>query len=761
MTIPAQYPVVIAEGNSATTVWSYNFEVPYQDDGSTPAVLVSTYTDPDVPTVINPSLYTIAGVGVVGGGSVTYPLSGSPLAAGHFIRIERNLAYTQGSAFPNTAFQPDQIEEGLDRLELQIQQIATSAGSGGGGGGGSGVASFNSRTGAVTLFDSDVTGALGFTPVDKAGDTMTGKLNMAAPGSGNVGLNVGVGTDPSGPVNGDLWATTAALKARVGGVTYDLLDVSTTVTLSDLTGRWKALIDYPGIDITGAVNSTTGWNLAIADLNSGLYDTLVLPSGSVKLAGPTTVITRGCSIIGAGIKSSILIGSGADTNPLIHFNIPDRPFHADQVVMSDFRMECIQNRIREAITCSWDGALVDSQTRLTMNNVEIQYGYLSGITVNNCIGGKFRNVNIYGGSYAIDQHAWNITASVGNYGVGLWWTDCEVGGWADAWKGSGHLEGLYWNHCVAGFCRRGITMLMTDTTNTPEFHIEGMTSEVYEYGVYIKNAAYVYISDNSYYLNPALGIPLYAIKVEDIATFTVHDNVAIGGGGVVWDFLKVLGACTSGESHHNTMNNLSGIGHRIAGTSNSIYVLDNNYRNTQTISFPTAIPYSDVSGTNANVQKGVRVYNDVAAGAAPIAFTRTSQAGFLFPTTFGVNNAFQIVTQLAPMVVWGGEEFVVQWAIAVDTPSVDLILQLRIREYNHRPSGPSPYTVFVVNNSRTSINDDRFVPQTITTGKVTRMVGEQTVRIIGSATDALFVLELQTDSGTVICTEAGLWAGGR
>ena len=38
------------------------------------------------------------------------------------------------------------------------------------------VTSFNARTGAVTLLLADVTAALGFTPVNKAGDTMTGTL---------------------------------------------------------------------------------------------------------------------------------------------------------------------------------------------------------------------------------------------------------------------------------------------------------------------------------------------------------------------------------------------------------------------------------------------------------------------------------------------------------------------------------------------------------------------------------------------------------
>lgn len=45
------------------------------------------------------------------------------------------------------------------------------------------VQSFNLRTGAISLASSDVTGALGFSPVNKAGDTLTGKLTTGVPGS--------------------------------------------------------------------------------------------------------------------------------------------------------------------------------------------------------------------------------------------------------------------------------------------------------------------------------------------------------------------------------------------------------------------------------------------------------------------------------------------------------------------------------------------------------------------------------------------------
>lgn len=79
----------------------------------------------------------------------------------------------------------------------------------------SGVTSFNTRTGAVTLLSADVIAALGYTPVNKSGDTMTGALSVpniiptsATPtvvlGSGagtGATMNSILGTNQSGQIN--------------------------------------------------------------------------------------------------------------------------------------------------------------------------------------------------------------------------------------------------------------------------------------------------------------------------------------------------------------------------------------------------------------------------------------------------------------------------------------------------------------------------------------------------------------------------------
>jgi hypothetical protein len=54
-----------------------------------------------------------------------------------------------------------------------------------------GVSSFNARTGAVSLTSADVTGALGYAPVSRTGDTMTGNLRIDGSGmAGDIGLTL-------------------------------------------------------------------------------------------------------------------------------------------------------------------------------------------------------------------------------------------------------------------------------------------------------------------------------------------------------------------------------------------------------------------------------------------------------------------------------------------------------------------------------------------------------------------------------------------
>lgn len=127
MTVGTTTSSVTYAGNGATTLFTFPFI------GVASADLEVIYTDTSgTQTILVPSQYTLVinAVPVGGlwgiGGSVTYPTSGSPIQVGTFITINRILPYTQTISIANQgAFYPQAVEQGLDKLELQIQQIQT------------------------------------------------------------------------------------------------------------------------------------------------------------------------------------------------------------------------------------------------------------------------------------------------------------------------------------------------------------------------------------------------------------------------------------------------------------------------------------------------------------------------------------------------------------------------------------------------------------------------------------------------------------
>lgn len=118
MTVETTASAVTQQGNGVTTEWDYAFLIPTEGD-----VEVSLMTDGER-TVLDPSAYTIDGLGLPDGGTVVYPISGDPIAIGTSITIMRVMPYTQEVELSNQGnFYPSVVEGGLDNLMLQMQQI--------------------------------------------------------------------------------------------------------------------------------------------------------------------------------------------------------------------------------------------------------------------------------------------------------------------------------------------------------------------------------------------------------------------------------------------------------------------------------------------------------------------------------------------------------------------------------------------------------------------------------------------------------------
>lgn len=125
MTVTNETSAVTLPGNGSNKDFSYNFLIPYQADGVTPAVLVYTVIDGVTTERTLNTDFTITGVGDSAGGIVHYPVSGSALANGTEIMILRALNYVQPYTFRANKLNGQQVMEALDNIVLEMQQLKT------------------------------------------------------------------------------------------------------------------------------------------------------------------------------------------------------------------------------------------------------------------------------------------------------------------------------------------------------------------------------------------------------------------------------------------------------------------------------------------------------------------------------------------------------------------------------------------------------------------------------------------------------------
>ena len=119
MTIATTSNRVRYEGNGATTTFAYSFRIDSDDE-----VVVTIVDEDGVETELTSAQFTISGIGEDSGGTVTYPVSGSPLAADNQIVIVREVPLKQETDLTNQGgFYPEVIETSLDRLTMMVQQL--------------------------------------------------------------------------------------------------------------------------------------------------------------------------------------------------------------------------------------------------------------------------------------------------------------------------------------------------------------------------------------------------------------------------------------------------------------------------------------------------------------------------------------------------------------------------------------------------------------------------------------------------------------
>ena len=119
MTVEVQTRSVVHIGNDIATEFSFVFRL--LDEEFLEVYLRNNATE--VETLLSDSVYSV--VFNDDGGTVTYPLSGTPISDEYSLIIKRTVPYTQETEISNQGgFQPVVLENQLDRIVMQIQQLA-------------------------------------------------------------------------------------------------------------------------------------------------------------------------------------------------------------------------------------------------------------------------------------------------------------------------------------------------------------------------------------------------------------------------------------------------------------------------------------------------------------------------------------------------------------------------------------------------------------------------------------------------------------
>lgn len=107
------------QGNGSTTVFPFSFEI-----GNVSEITL-TLLSAGTTTTIPSSSYSVSGLGSPNGGTITYPLSGAPIATGATLTLVRTVPLQQLTDLQNQSnYFPDAVEGALDYAMMAIQQIA-------------------------------------------------------------------------------------------------------------------------------------------------------------------------------------------------------------------------------------------------------------------------------------------------------------------------------------------------------------------------------------------------------------------------------------------------------------------------------------------------------------------------------------------------------------------------------------------------------------------------------------------------------------
>lgn len=528
------------------------------------------------------------------------------------------------------------------------------------------------------------------------------------------------------------------------------LSITGTVPRSLVTrGEDRTNVKDYGATGDGVTDDTNAFNAAIAAINAGAAPCFYMPAGNYLIQGDTTVFTVGCSIIGDGLASTLVLG-GTGTSTVFSLTPAGDTHFKGHMDIRDFTMSGEHLYTRNAIDIVWATSIVSQQMRCYMTNVDIQPGFTGGIHLHNSIFPVFNAVQVNGGSATAPYlclYGWHFTADTGNYTLGPFMTSCASASVGKSIWVEDHCEGIQIEGGCHVFVDYAFYIDVSMTTGGPEFHIADVQTEVNIQSVFINNMAYVHIHDCSFYNHDTA---TNSVQLNNCISGFIHDNQHILGsnaGTSVCTGVLFSGTSTLCKVHDDRFGFISGefvIGNSDTADYNEVY--DNTFYAVQNAA---SIPYQILTpGAGVNNKIKGHFCGDATA-LALVAFSGTVRVGFTGGTGGPAPpNTFVQFEAAGPLPMWAGEQFRISTQVGLNAPTADTVVLIRCREFNHRPAAPVPFQVFEFANTSSTLVQSCFIPNALS-GSVW---SESVVTVIANATDALPVIDVSTSAGTLDVT---------
>lgn len=165
---------------------------------------------------------------------------------------------------------------------------------------------------------------IGYVPVNRAGDTMVGKLTTISSQSSGAGFNLPQGSAPTSPQNGDIWTTLTGVYARINGSTIGPFG---PISSSSFGATAPVTVSFPSNIVTYALSTDANFSITSNSLALSTAGVSYPPSVSGGAKGDGTINLGSSGLYNAGVAP---IGSGGG------YVMSQSPTIADLIVTGSF-----------------------------------------------------------------------------------------------------------------------------------------------------------------------------------------------------------------------------------------------------------------------------------------------------------------------------------------------------------------------------------------------------------------------------------------